>query len=1081
MRLSLRAHPTQSFFEEGKDHYYSGNEDGFNSESEFQSERTVLKDVTNFDLQDFRTLTEENDMMRSNIEDQYLKARSLLIEAEKNGWEVSIRMLNELDDLKKDNHHKVHRLENLLIDLESVTCENRTLIEKLDSKVRRVQHLQVYLKNMEKSQSKIGEKVLSTLNRKQNQNSDLQWRIEELKAEIDCLSKKSASLDKKASSLSSQWKDLMNSKGQRMDNLKTLSKEIMEIRDKISESQHLISLLQKKNKKREKEVKMMAEKAEELAKKYSELKEKAIRGQKIFLQNSKEFNSAVGSRLMAYKLHSLYLRKLKEGTTLLRENLTFKKEAEKAVEGLSRIHTMKWNDNCRLAFYIWHHNALQTLKNAKLPKRIKKSINEEKKQFMQILKSDEKQRKGLRQSILVNSAKDRMQRVFEAMTLREKKRMFDCWRDSLVDDWNKRQALKSILNRTHIKRLFIGFKKWNNQAYSVDQSYKMQFFIREESELQYLQGIFSGLKNITSVKKHKKILLLRKAFDILQMETRRWITLKRVSKIFKQLNDQKKFQKIQYAFDELKINKELKNAKNYQTELSKIIPLREKAENMLRNEVNRTDIYRLTSSCQIIHSWLGRYVQSYLTHWKNVIKSKDSSIKYLFLSKFIKAQYHWVYKEAFLKWRKRTQKMKKDSIQYIVNKNESENALLIQTCKNLVNDVNSIALSTKTKAILKVYKLMKAQHDHLNCTYFRRWKNNWVRISEKAKPLIKLWDLLRQHYLKVAFHHYKNQIQKARKAEVVNVRMNFALNSKKTQLKIEVFGILEENANHSKRARKLILSIFSHQEKNKISEVFESWTRITRKAYEHDQKILKENIKHTISSNEKVKAKITDHHCRIKEGTQNLENKFLSQSQSVLSNALVRLLTNSVDRAFHKWRKATVTRSLQSKSLSKLVNSLIISEYRSSFQIWQSFLHSASFSVHRSSLSLQLSHNSSLLSQQSTKLSIQTTQTSTLSTTISHLHSSSKSHSIFLQSFTNHLSHLASTSISTPKLYLHFHAWKHLTCHKKSTLNKFFKIIERKLCQKLLTGVKWVANTRTYVCKRRKVMGRLLQKKYREE
>jgi hypothetical protein len=68
--------------------------------------------------------------------------------------------------------------------------------------------------------------------------------------------------------------------------------------------------------------------------------------------------------------------------------------------------------------------------------------------------------------------------------------------------------------------------------------------------------------------------------------------------------------------------------------------------------------------------------------------------------------------------------MKKDSIQYIVNKNESENALLIQACKNLVNDVNSIALSTKTKAILKVYKLMKVQHDHLNYTYFRRWKNN---------------------------------------------------------------------------------------------------------------------------------------------------------------------------------------------------------------------------------------------------------------------------------------------------------------------------------------------------------------------
>lgn len=103
-----------------------------------------------------------------------MKARSLLIEAEENGCEVSIRMLNELEDLKKDNHYKVHRLENLLIELESVTCENRTLIEKLDAKVRRVQHLEVYLKNMEKSQSQKGEKVISTLNKKQAQNSDLQ-------------------------------------------------------------------------------------------------------------------------------------------------------------------------------------------------------------------------------------------------------------------------------------------------------------------------------------------------------------------------------------------------------------------------------------------------------------------------------------------------------------------------------------------------------------------------------------------------------------------------------------------------------------------------------------------------------------------------------------------------------------------------------------------------------------------------------------------------------------------------------------------------------------------------------------------
>lgn len=78
--------------------------------------------------------------------------------------------------------------------------------------------------------------------------------------------------------------------------------------------------------------------------------------------------------------------------------------------------------------------------------------------------------------------------------------------------------------------------------------------------------------------------------------------LKRVSKIFNQLNAQKQYQKIQHAFDELRINKEFRNAKSYQSSLSEIIPLRERAENMLRNEVNRTDIDRLTYSCQIIHS-----------------------------------------------------------------------------------------------------------------------------------------------------------------------------------------------------------------------------------------------------------------------------------------------------------------------------------------------------------------------------------------------------------------------------------------------------------------------------------------------
>lgn len=99
-------------------------------------------------------------------------------------------------------------------------------------------------------------------------------------------------------------------------------------------------------------------------------------------------------------------------------------------------------------------------------------------------------------------------------------------------------------------------------------------------------------------------------------------------------------------------------------------------------------------------------------------------MKYLFLSKFVKAQFHCVYKEAFSKWKTTAHRMKRDNIQNVVNKNEAENALLIQACKNLVNEVNSTALSIKTKAILKTHKLLKEQYDNLNSTYFRRWKKN---------------------------------------------------------------------------------------------------------------------------------------------------------------------------------------------------------------------------------------------------------------------------------------------------------------------------------------------------------------------
>lgn len=62
-------------------------EDEFNETKEHDYNR-VLRDITNFDRDDIRTLSEENDQFRSNIDSQYYQARKLLQEAEDEGYRV---------------------------------------------------------------------------------------------------------------------------------------------------------------------------------------------------------------------------------------------------------------------------------------------------------------------------------------------------------------------------------------------------------------------------------------------------------------------------------------------------------------------------------------------------------------------------------------------------------------------------------------------------------------------------------------------------------------------------------------------------------------------------------------------------------------------------------------------------------------------------------------------------------------------------------------------------------------------------------------------------------------------------------
>lgn len=270
----------------------------------------------------------------------------------------------------------------------------------------------------------------------------------------------------------------------------------------------------------------------------------------------------------------------------------------------------------------------------------------------------------------------------------------------------------------------------------------------------------------------------------------------------------------------------------------------------------------------------------------------------------------------------------------------------------------------------------------------------------------------------------------------------------------------------------------SHQQRNGVSEVFHDWLIITRKAYEHDQKILKENINCSIISTEKFKDKAIDHYSMIKTGTHNLENRLLAQSQSVLSNAIVRLLSSTLKKSFQKWQKSTLAIHLQQKILQKLINSFTTHKLRSSFQSWHSNVYCLSH--YQSSFSLHLTHQSHLLSQKSSKSSLHSTHLSSLSTSISHLLSSSHSHSLFLTHFCSHL-HILSNKHSTSRLQSYFNAWREVVLQKKERIERVCKILEGKLRQKFMSGVKWVGRTREYVYNRRRLLHKIMSRSYREE
>lgn len=160
----------------------------------------------------------------------------------------------------------MHHLENLLIELDTLTGENKILFDQLDAKVIRENHLQAHIKSMNHGVQEEGNRMYTKLCRKQKQNEEFEATLSNLQTEIAKLTKLVVKKEEEANKLSAQCKQLLSDKSSKMDYLKGISKKLDEITDKVEEVQQLIANLKRKNNRREKDINKMAQKADELMK-----------------------------------------------------------------------------------------------------------------------------------------------------------------------------------------------------------------------------------------------------------------------------------------------------------------------------------------------------------------------------------------------------------------------------------------------------------------------------------------------------------------------------------------------------------------------------------------------------------------------------------------------------------------------------------------------------------------------------------------------------------------------------------------------------------------------------------------------
>ncbi|CAI2370290.1 unnamed protein product [Moneuplotes crassus] len=915
MRLSLRVPPKYELFD-AEDRGAGDDKENVNQVNSPQNYRSspYINEVIDYPSTPLETLAQESIEIKENIETQYSNAKRCLLQVQNEGTEVSMSIFNDLENLKKENSDRVKHLEDLLAELEEITGGTSFIFEQLDSKVKRIQHLESYLLNMESQMRSKGDKMYAEICKKRKANAEIRLEMDQLSIEISKLKHKmdTNKSDIKKSQLNTN--EVAHQITQKDDHIKTLSKEIFEISERLDEATQIIARLKKKNKKREKAINSMSSKADKLMKEYIETKEKAFHDKNCRILNQREINLTVGSRMVDLLLSKIYNRQMKVSLNSIKNFISFDKEFFEMTQRMIRMVERKNLDKLREYFETWKKKKLKNTEIKQLIQPLKKSMNNDR---------ERECRDILQMDVLYSKAKSRScnmligVKLASILTKRSQCNLqisFGKWKSSCERFRKQKLSLKNLLTQKNLKLLFYGFKSLS-EACNLSKNHTVYCSITSRSL--YLQSIFSSLVLATKEKKFANESLKLRAFH----------SLISYCKFQKSIRTNEKFldrnisssepstgwtnlqrDRLRCALNTLKaqiMHEKLEVKRNDQTTFKK-----EAQVNSLILKVNRE---RVSKVSDIVETAFRKRVMSYYQHWYCV--TSERACRHKALTRILLISSKRTTQRAFHTWRTNLVLATRNNLNNSIEANDKDNIEMIDKCRKFVKGIDHDILSNKAKATFKILKFSKIRQKKMYQVYLNKWRMKIQRSQRVKNAFISLHLLNNKLYLKDAFMRYKNTIKEQRKSEVIEARLNFMISSIDNRQKSRVFQALSTHVVSMKGRKENLLRIVQNSSTKKVKIAFSLWKTVYLKSCQ----VKLQSERDVVSFCEKqLEDKKADYKYEIKKldiGTSRLKDQLNLKGKHVLMNALERCIRANKASAFSTWKESTIKLNISVKTL----------------------------------------------------------------------------------------------------------------------------------------------------------------------